>query len=96
MGEQIIVKTYTGREAEATMSFQADTALMAAQGYFPVFQSWIHLFQRGLGGRSIRIRDHYSESCVPPFASKGGRYWWGIVGELVGHWWGPGSPLVSN
>jgi hypothetical protein len=40
LGEQIIVKTYTGREAEATMSFQADAALMAAQGYSPVFQSW--------------------------------------------------------
>ena len=41
MGEQITVKTYTGREAEATMSFQADAALMAAQDYFPVFQSWV-------------------------------------------------------
>lgn len=40
MGEQIIVKTYTGREAEATMNFQADASLMAAQGYSPVFQSW--------------------------------------------------------
>jgi len=40
MGEQIIVKTYTGREAEATMSFQADAALMAVRGYSPVFQSW--------------------------------------------------------
>ena len=40
IGEQIIVKTYTGRQAEATMSLQADAARMAAQGYFPVFQSW--------------------------------------------------------
>lgn len=40
MGEQIIVKTYIGKEAEATISFQADASLMAAQGYFPVFQSW--------------------------------------------------------
>ena len=40
MGEQITVKTYTGREAEATINFQADAALMAAQGYSPVFQSW--------------------------------------------------------
>jgi hypothetical protein len=40
IGEQIIVKTYTGSQAEATMSFQADAARMAAQGYFPVFQSW--------------------------------------------------------
>jgi hypothetical protein len=39
-GEQIIVKTYTGSQAEATISFQADAARMAAQGYFPVFQSW--------------------------------------------------------
>ena len=38
--EQIIVKTYTGSQAEATRSFQADEAQMAAQGYLPVFQSW--------------------------------------------------------
>jgi len=40
LGEQIIAKTYIGREAEATINFQADAALMAAQGYSPVFQSW--------------------------------------------------------
>ena len=40
MGEQIIVKTYTGKEAEATIGFRADAALMAARGYSPVFQSW--------------------------------------------------------
>jgi hypothetical protein len=40
LGEQIIVKIYTGREAEATMNFQAEAALMAGQGYSPVFQSW--------------------------------------------------------
>jgi hypothetical protein len=40
IGEQIIVQTYTGSQAEATMSFQADAARMAVQGYFPVFQSW--------------------------------------------------------
>ena len=42
MGEQIIAKTYTGKEAEATINFQADAAVMAAQarGYSPVFQSW--------------------------------------------------------
>jgi hypothetical protein len=40
IGAQIIVKTYTGSQAEATMSFQADAAQMAIQGYFPVFQSW--------------------------------------------------------
>ena len=41
IGEQIIVKTYMGSQAEATMSFQADAVRMAAQGYFPVFQSWV-------------------------------------------------------
>ena len=40
MGEQIIAKTYIGREAEATINFEADAAVMAAQGYSPVFQSW--------------------------------------------------------
>ena len=40
IGEQIIVKTYTGSQAEATRNFQADEAQMAAQGYLPVFQSW--------------------------------------------------------
>ena len=40
LGEQIIAKTYTGKEAEAAINFQADAALMAAQGYSPVFQSW--------------------------------------------------------
>lgn len=40
LGEQIIVKTYIGREAEATISFQAEAASMAAQGYSPMFQSW--------------------------------------------------------
>jgi hypothetical protein len=41
IGEQIIVKTYIGSQAQATMSFQADAMRMAAQGYFPVFQSWV-------------------------------------------------------
>jgi hypothetical protein len=40
LGEPITVKTYTGKEAEATMNFQADAAVMVAQGYSPVFQSW--------------------------------------------------------
>ena len=40
MGEQIISKTYTGKEAGATINFEADAAVMAAQGYSPVFQSW--------------------------------------------------------
>jgi hypothetical protein len=34
------IATYTGSHAQATMTFQADAAQMAAQGYFPVFQSW--------------------------------------------------------
>jgi hypothetical protein len=38
--EQVAVKTYTGKEVEATMKFQADAAVMAVQGYSPVFQSW--------------------------------------------------------
>jgi len=40
IGEQIIVQTYTGSQAEATRRFQADAAQMAAQAYFPGFQSW--------------------------------------------------------
>jgi hypothetical protein len=40
IGKQIIVKTYTGSQAEATKSFQADAVRMADQLYFPVFQSW--------------------------------------------------------
>ena len=40
IGEQIIVQTYTGSQAEATRRFQANAAQMAAQAYFPVFQSW--------------------------------------------------------
>ena len=40
IGEQIIVQTYTGSQAEATKSFQVDAVRMAGQGYFPVFQSW--------------------------------------------------------
>ena len=40
IGEQIIAKTYTGSQADATKSFQADAVRMADQGYFPVFQSW--------------------------------------------------------
>jgi hypothetical protein len=30
-----------GSQAEATMSFHADAMRMSAQGYFPVFQSWV-------------------------------------------------------
>ena len=40
LNEQIIAKTYTGKEAEAAINFQADATLMATQGYSSVFQSW--------------------------------------------------------
>ena len=40
MNEQIVVKTYKGRHAQATAAFQADAAIMAAQGYVPLSQSW--------------------------------------------------------
>jgi len=39
-GRQIIIKTYRGSQAEATMRFQADSTLMAAGGYFPTSQTW--------------------------------------------------------
>ncbi len=38
--KQIIVKTYTGNQTQATQLFQTDLELMAAQGYFPISQSW--------------------------------------------------------
>lgn len=37
---QVIIKTYSGSQAEATMRFQADAIEMAANGYFPTSQSW--------------------------------------------------------
>jgi uncharacterized protein UPF0547 len=37
---KIIVKTYKGRQAQATALFEADSAEMAAKGYFPTSQSW--------------------------------------------------------
>jgi Uncharacterised protein family UPF0547 len=36
----VIIKTYRGSQAEAAMRFQADSAEMAALGYFPISQSW--------------------------------------------------------
>ena len=41
---QIIVKTYKGiqgSQEQAIAAFQADSALMAAQDYYPMSQSWI-------------------------------------------------------
>jgi hypothetical protein len=36
----ILIKTYTGKQGEATALFQADSIEMAAKGYFPTWQSW--------------------------------------------------------
>lgn len=41
---QIIVKTYKGiqgSQEQATAAFQADSALMAAQDYYPTSQTWV-------------------------------------------------------
>lgn len=38
--QQVIVKTYKGSQANATAQYQADTAKMAAQGYYPTSQTW--------------------------------------------------------
>lgn len=38
--EQVIVKTYRGREKQATAAFRKDAAIMAAQGYFPTSQNY--------------------------------------------------------
>jgi uncharacterized membrane protein YeaQ/YmgE (transglycosylase-associated protein family) len=36
----VIIKNYTGSQAEATALFQADSVKMAERGYFPTSQSW--------------------------------------------------------
>ena len=36
----ILVKTYTGKQGEATALFQADCIEMATQAYFPTWQIW--------------------------------------------------------
>jgi predicted Zn-ribbon and HTH transcriptional regulator len=36
----VIIKTYRGSQAEAAKRFQANSAEMAAHGYFPTSQSW--------------------------------------------------------
>src|SRR5262245_6433537 len=37
---QVIIRTYSGDQAEATTLFQADSVEMAARGYFPTSQSY--------------------------------------------------------
>jgi hypothetical protein len=37
---RIIIKTYKGNQEQATAAFQADSAKMAAQGYYPTSQTW--------------------------------------------------------
>lgn len=38
--KQIVVKTYTGSQTQTAQLFQTDSELMAAEGYFPISQSW--------------------------------------------------------
>lgn len=38
--QAVIIKNYTGSQAEATALFQADAIKMAERGYFPTLQSW--------------------------------------------------------
>lgn len=38
--QQVIIKTYKGSQAQATAAFQADSADMAAKGYYPTSQTW--------------------------------------------------------
>lgn len=40
MPDKVIVKTYKGKQEVATAAFQTDAAVMAAQGYVPVSQTW--------------------------------------------------------
>ena len=37
---KLVVKTYTGSQAEAMRQFQADAINMAGESYFPTSQSW--------------------------------------------------------
>jgi hypothetical protein len=41
MGQQVIVRTYKGSQSRAMAAYQNDSAMLAAQGYFPVSQSWV-------------------------------------------------------
>lgn len=40
VGEPVIVRTYRGSQSVAMADYQADAARLAAQGYFPISQSW--------------------------------------------------------
>lgn len=40
MGKQIIVRTYKGSQSGAARAFQRDAEKLAAQGYYPISQSW--------------------------------------------------------
>ena len=37
---KVIVKTYKGSHSQAIAAFQADSAIMAAEGYYPTSQTW--------------------------------------------------------
>ena len=37
---RVVVRTYKGSQAGATARYQSDAARLAAQGYFPISQSW--------------------------------------------------------
>lgn len=37
---QVIIRTYKGSQSAAASAYQADAARLAAQGYFPISQSW--------------------------------------------------------
>ena len=36
-----LVRTYEGKQADATAKFQADAAVLSADGYVPTSQNWI-------------------------------------------------------
>ncbi|MBI4827847.1 MAG: hypothetical protein HY804_03415 [Nitrospinae bacterium] len=38
---KVIVKTYRGSLEKATATFQADSVVAAAQGYYPTSQAWV-------------------------------------------------------
>jgi len=38
--DPIVVRIYSGSQEAAMVAFQADTAKMAKQGYFPISQTW--------------------------------------------------------
>ena len=40
LGGQVVVRTYKGSQAAAMANYQTDAAALAAQGYFPISQSW--------------------------------------------------------